>query len=181
MLTVNLMPWRARRKRQHWQQGGRLCGAVVLLIILALQSGYWQQQLNHQRASLLSSGADAQQHLALLHERTLAAQQRLSQLMQVEQRRRLQQQDLSRWMNFIQLLSAEIPQDIWLDGLKKRQQSITLSGFSRSVAALHQLRDRLHQQQEILSVKPGALRREPSADVSFSMQLSLGNGEPGHE
>lgn len=181
MVCINLMPWRYRRQRQQWQKW-RLLGALMLaLIFLGMQKGYWQQRLNHQRAELLSLWPVVQQDVAALHNRTLAAQKRLEQLRESQRQQMLQRQDLSRWSAFIQRLSAEIPQNIWLSDLKKHQQSVSLKGFSRSIAELHHFRDRLHQQQEIPSVKLGVLRREPSADVSFSMQLTLGNKDWNNE
>ncbi|ROR08614.1 PilN domain-containing protein [Erwinia sp. JUb26] len=181
MVCINLMPWRARRQRQQWQRWRRLCGLMLALTIFAMQGGYWQQRLNDRRAVLLSFWPGAQQDAAALHDRTLAAQQRLDQLRQAQQKQQLQQQDLSRWLGFIQRLSAEIPPDIWLNGLKKDRQGVSLKGFSRSVAELHHLRDRLRQLQEIPSIKLGALRSEPSVGVSFSLQLTLGNQEQSNE
>lgn len=181
MVTINLMPWRHRRQRQQWQKLRLLGGLMLALIILGMQNGYWQQRLNHQRTELLSLWPAMQQDVAALHNRTLAAQKRLDQMRHAQRQQVLQQQDLSQWSEFIQRLIAEIPQDIWLSNLKKDQQSVSLKGFSRSIAELHHFRDRLRQQREIPSVKLGALRREPSTDVSFSMLLTLGNKDRNNE
>lgn len=181
MVAINLMPWRGRRQRQKLRKWRLLGGLMLVLCLFGGLLGYWQQQINHQRANMLILWPGIQQDAVALHDRTLAAQKRLAQQREAQQQQLLLQQDLSRWLSFIQRLSAEIPQDIWLNGLKKNQQDVSIKGFSRSVAELHQLRDRLHQQRDIPSVRLGALRREPSADVSFSMQLSLGNKEPGND
>lgn len=181
MVSINLMPWRARRQRQQWQKW-RLVGALMLVVlIMAIQSGYGQQRLNHQRVALLNFWPGAQKNAAALHERTLALQKQLAEQQQAQRLQVLQRQDLTRWRDFVARLSAEIPPNIWLSALVKNQHSVSLKGFSRSVAELHQLRDRLHQQRDIPSVKLGALRRDPSAGVTFSMQLSLANQEPNHE
>ena len=181
MVMINLMPWRDRRQRRQWQKWRLLGGLMPALILLVMQDGYWQQRLNHQHTELLRLWPVAQQAVAALHQRTLAAQKRLDQMKLAQQQQRLQQQDLIQWSEFIQRLIAEIPQDVWLSGLKKHQQSVSLRGFSRSIAGLHHFRDRLHQPQKIPSVKLGALRREPTDGVSFSMQIMLGSKHRNNE
>ena len=175
------MPWRQQQLQQRWRRWSLLAASLLLLLVCGFQHGYWQYQLNQQRENGLTLWPAALRSVAALHVRTLATQKQVLQQQQRLQVRIQRQRDLARWLVFMQLLSTEIPANIWLSSLKKEQENIAMQGFSHSVAALHRLRERLYQYPEVRTANLGALRRESSGDVSFTMRISLKNGEQGEE
>ena len=178
MTSINFMPWRRQRLQRQWR-----CwryGGVFLLInlICGVQYGYWQDQLNRQRQQGLALWPAMFRDIAEYQQRTRTLQQQIQQQQQIVLLREQRQQALSRWQAFVHLLEDNIPENTWLQSLQKEQQHVELQGFSHSIVELHNLRDVLRQHGDIQSVKTGTLRREPSGNIRFSMQLTLKNGAP---
>jgi Tfp pilus assembly protein PilN len=181
MMKVNLMPWRQRRRRQHQRRGGILGGVILIAMVGEILTGYWQHVLNQQQEAMLPIGSAAQQDITALYRRTLSLKQQFDQQRHVWQQQQLQQRDLVQWLDFIHVLSTDMPSSIWLSRVQKSQQSVEMQGFSDSVSVLHQFCNHLRQQGRARKVALGALQREPSGTLRFSLQLQLGQPEKDHE
>lgn len=178
MAIVNLMPWRQQRLQRRWRIWRLLVLALLMSLILGLLTGFWQHGLNQQQTKMRNAWPEAQKKLAALYERTLAAHQQLERQQQAQRRRLQQREALIRWTDTVRLLETELPPEVRLRSLKKKQQGLILQGLSRSISGIYHVQDRLRLGPGVEHVTLGALRRDASGEISFSLHLRLdGNGQ----
>jgi pilus assembly protein HofN len=173
MVWVNLLPWRAERLKSQWQRW-LLVIAVLMLMLLTASVPLWgQQAVNQQSVKLIEQINQAQQdakqqlkRLTLLEtEREALRQSAASQL-----RRR---EALKQWALFIRDLTKAMPDTLWLTGLTKSQQSLTVSGICQGVSDLDAFRQRLQEMALIAQVKMGTLSRSKEGQMLFHLLASL--------
>lgn len=175
MVYINLMPWRQRRRQRQWRVWRLLAiGALALLMGRAVE-GYWQQQLNRLQDGERQRWSEARDQAAEWQTRYQFARRQLNERQEARRRQDEQWQELTRWFSFLDVLSDGLPPDVWLQSLQKAQRHVVLEGFSHSIDGLEQLRGHLHRWPEASAVTQGALRRAPTGEIGFSLNLLLGS------
>ncbi|MEM6051844.1 PilN domain-containing protein [Erwinia sp. P7711] len=173
MVWVNLLPWRAERLKS---QGQRWLLAIVGLMLMLLTASVplrGQQMVNQQSVKLIEQLKQAQQ----------SAKQRLKQLTSLETEREAlrhsaanqlrRRETLKRWSLFLHNLTEAMPDTLWLTGLTKSQQSLTVSGICQCISDLDAFRQRLQEMALIGQVKIGPLSRSKEGQMLFHLLASL--------
>lgn len=173
MVWVNLLPWRAERLKSQWQRWLLVIVALMLMLLTASVPLRGQQAVNQQTLKLIEQVKQAQQ----------IAKQRLKQLTSLETEREAlrhsaasqlrRREALKRWSLFVRDLSKAMPDTLWLTGLTKSQQSLTVSGICQGVSDLDAFRQRLQEMALIRQVKIGPLSRSKEGQMLFHLLASL--------
>lgn len=173
MVWVNLLPWRAERLKSQWQRWLLVMGVLMLMLLTASVPLWGQQAVNQQNIKLIEQVHQAQQNVRQqLKQLTLleAEREALRHSTANQLRRR---EALKQWALFIRNLTTAMPDTLWLTGLTKSQQSLTVSGVCQGVSDLAAFRQRLQEMALIAQVKMGTLSRSKEGQMLFHLLASL--------
>ncbi|PTY38167.1 hypothetical protein BGP77_17120 [Saccharospirillum sp. MSK14-1] len=137
MATVNLLPWRERRRYQQQRRFKRLLLMVVIvaLISLWLWNRHLSQRLHHQQ----QRNAFLQQHLSELDQR-YQRQQRLHQERTVLMHQQQQLAGIYRnpqaLVRLLETLAQTIPDGVYLTSLNQTAERIEMAGRVDQPASL---------------------------------------------
>ena len=173
MVWVNLLPWRAERFKSQWQRW-LLVLVVLMLTLLTASVPLWgQQAVNQQTVKLIEQVRQAQRNVEQrLKQLTLLETEREA-LRQVAASQLRRKEALEGWALFVRDLSKAMPDTLWLTGLTKSQESLTVSGICQGVSELDVFRQRLQAMALIEQVKVGTLSRNKGGQMLFHLLASL--------
>ena len=137
MATVNLLPWRERRRYQQQRQFIRVLLLVVISTLVALW--LWNRQISYQIHHQQQRNTFLQQHLAELEQRYQKQQQQYQQLaLLVEQKQQLEavQRNPSIFVQLLETLARAVPENVYLTALSQSADHIEIAGRVDQPASL---------------------------------------------
>lgn len=156
--AINLLPWRAARRRQRLRLWLLSAGGLLLGLLLALSVSRASREADD-RLKAVRSAAENQLYAALQqHEK---------------QRLRHQQRELTRaWQPRLRRIASLMPEQAWLTRLEYQQNTLTLSGLTLRLNALSALEAALTTVDGFRPAKTGETRRDTGGRWLFSFSLA---------
>ncbi|EGU33468.1 PilN domain-containing protein [Vibrio scophthalmi] len=182
LASINLLPWREQRRRDHAQR------FLILLGLSVLVSGLIQYSLSW---SLTEQQTEQQRRLDLLQRYSQQLDARLSQWQALEQRHEMilgrlsvieslqvQRSKMTRLMN---VLPPLIPEGVYADRVSISGQKVVMSGISETTSHLATMLNRLEQTIGLSEVEMHSIvhdkrrfgQKYQSFHVSFSFTPQL--------
>lgn len=169
---VNLLSWRARRRRRRlWLWGGLFSGSAAMAGAAAL-FGLW---LMAQTQTSLKASVDSARLLQRAQASRLAdlaaLKQRVEALEHAIERRRIRQASVADWQSRLLALAQATPQGLWLTSLNATEKNLLLQGKARKLEAIATLQQRLSRLPGFPTSKMGETVKENLRDWRFSVAL----------
>ncbi len=177
MPTINLLPWREIKKRQHRRRFIRLmCVALCIVgVIHGVGSHYFSEQFilqNKRSSGLTQTITRLNTELTKLNGEIVIKeklQQRLSELFEIQQQK-------NRTTHLFNLLNEFIPNTVFIKRIKLVEWQVSLSGHSKTTSQFTHLLALLEQSPWIKNIKVHSIKTEWFNDHSrqfFSLSLTL--------
>lgn len=169
---VNLLPWRARRRRRRaglW--AGLFCGSGAAVGAAALL-WFWMLSQTH---ATLNARISAAHRLQLLQAERIAQRaaftQRIDALTQKAARRQARQKAVADWQPRLLELAARAPQNLWFTSLAFTERALRLQGRAQHPDALAAFQQRLRQLPGFAAAEMGETSRDDKQGWRFSLSL----------
>ncbi|HCR58057.1 MAG TPA: pilus assembly protein PilN [Raoultella sp.] len=167
--AINLLPWRAARRRQRLRLWLLSAGGLLLGLLLALSVSRASREADD-RLKAVRAAAENQLYAAL-QQRQRLMQEQLQQ--HEKQRLRHQQRELTRaWQPRLRRIASLMPEQAWLTRLEYQQNTLTLSGLTLRLNALSALETALKTVDGFRPAKTGETRRDTGGRWLFSFSLA---------
>lgn len=173
MVWVNFLPWRAERLKRRWQRWLLVLVAMVLMLLIANVPIWGQQRVNLQTVKLIEQIKQAQQHVTQRLKQLALLETEREALRQLAASQLRQREALERWSLFVRELTKAMPDALWLTGLTKNLESLTVAGVCQDVSDLDAFRRRLQAMAMIDQVKMGTVSRSKEGQLLFHLLASL--------
>ncbi|MBB1202022.1 hypothetical protein EGM70_17225 [Enterobacteriaceae bacterium 89] len=169
--SVNLLAWRAQRRRRGVRQWALLFSGLWLVALMLLVSGL---QSRHQRQAeqLIHTKSDSNllQALTQRNNQLNVENQRWQVLRQHEERR----EETRRWQDILQKVAAQMPAQAWFSTVQWRGEVLSIAGQALHFSALAELEQAARALPEFSSVTAGSMQRNERGHWQFSYQLRTG-------
>lgn len=174
MATVNLLPWRERRR---YLRQRRFIRSLALLVMVSL-IGVWfcNQHLGHQLQRQQLRNAFLQQHLAELEQRAQQQQellQRRSLLLQQQQQLAAIQANPAGLVQLLETLAQAVPDSVYLTSLTQSAELIEMAGRVDQAANLTPLLRNLNASQLLSDATLVTLTTDPDQNSKLNSQFRL--------
>lgn len=172
MVWVNFLPWRAERLKNQCQ---RWLLVLMVLILMLLTAGvpFWgQQAVSEQTVKLIEQVKQAQQSAKQRLRQLTSLETERDALRQLAENQLRRREAVERESLFVRDLTKAMPETLWLTGLTKNLEHLTVSGTCQEVSDLAAFRQRLQAMPVIEQVKMGTLSRK-EGQLLFHLLVSL--------
>lgn len=137
MTMVNLLPWRASRRRARWRFWLLLLAGSIVLLCSSVT--YLRQLAGLQTQHLRFITRQQQTLNHVLQQQVSAAQQQQKQQQQWQREninREMRRQQTRAWQQILEQLADNLPADAWLCAIHYQQQQLRIEGYAPTPAAL---------------------------------------------
>ncbi|MGB9098521.1 PilN domain-containing protein [Erwinia sp.] len=178
MVWVNLLPWRARKRKRARERWALVFSLLVLTVLAAAMPTVGKQALNHQYDSLVRLNKAASHRLEGQMKQMSTLVQEKEGLQRQLAERQQRQHRLDRWRTFVLQLPEVMPDTLWLSAISKNAASLVLSGSCQGISDLEAFRLQVQKLALVAQVKTGQLHRGPQGRLAFTLLIKLrGEGD----
>lgn len=174
MATVNLLPWRERRRHQQQRQFIRILLLVVTITVMAVW--FWQRQITHQLQLQQQRNAFLQQHLAELeqdYQRQQALYLHRSSLTQQMQRLDRLQRNPLVFVQLLETLARAVPDNVYLTSLQQSAGLIEMAGRVDQPSSLTALLRNLNASPLLTDATLVTIATDPAESSTADHQFRL--------
>lgn len=153
---INLLPWRARRRKARLRFWLSLLMAGSLG--LCMLAGYTRHLTVQQNQHLTQQIRQQQSLNQTLSQRLSTAKAHYQQQQHLEQQlaqQQARQQQISAWHPLLWQLAQQLPADVWLSGIHYQHEQLRIEGYTLSIQALQSLSHTLNHLPGFVPVHTG--------------------------